>query len=180
MGQVLTAEDLSSYTGRLVQQLHLLGEGSFAQVFQHPTDPNMVVKVFADDPVYLQYVNFCQRNPNNRWLPKVMELHRLDIDGRDDVWAVFMPRLRHATQAQVNQAFAGLVPWLPEVNKAFSERKRLSFPQWRILVRMADDPDTKTMATWMWRHFNRLDLLRQNFMMRDDQVVFNDPVASKE
>lgn len=54
---------------------HLLGEGFYSSVFMDK-NPNFVIKI-AEDPSYLEYIQFCQKNSSNKHLPKVSKFFSL-------------------------------------------------------------------------------------------------------
>jgi len=176
---LLVAETLTQYLTRLSQDLKIkmAGRGAYSVVFDYPPDRDIVVKVSAGDRSYLQFIQFCRLNEGNRWLPQVLDVHKLEVEDQDEVWAVFLQRLTPASAIQVNNAFkTEIAPWVTDFT-VYSDRARLSFPEWKNVMRMASDPQTRKLALFLITHFNRLDLLTQNFMMRGSQLVFNDPLS---
>lgn len=182
----LTAESLGTYLQRLEEEfkIHPIGDGGYSVVYDHPTEKNVIVKITIDDPVYMSYVAFCRRNPLNRWLPHIWDVKKIELTSEPhrQVWAVFMPRLKRASEKFVSETFqVEIAPWVDF--KAFTEKRRLSYPQWRYVLRMAEDPDTKVLAAFLLRNFRYLDLHARNFMTRPGnegevkQLVFNDPIA---
>jgi len=140
-----------------------------------------VVKLSIDDPIYMSFVRFCRRNQTNRWLPHIFDVQRIALTSEPDreVWAVFVPRLKHATERQVMDAFSTeIAPWTDL--KVFSRRTRLSYPQWRYVLLMTEDEDLRALVTFLMRNFRYLDLGTRNFMTREGgQLVFNDPLADR-
>jgi len=176
--QVL-AEDLKQYLARLRDAFVMLplGHGAYGVVYDHRSDRDMVVKISANDPGDMEYVKFCMNNSGNRWLPEVHDVHLLDLDEPYEVYAVFLQRLEKTTPQAVQRVFAReIAPWVTSWD-TYSERTRLSFPEWKNVLRTAPDPQTRRLAQFLITHFNRLDLLNQNFMQRGSQVVFNDPLT---
>lgn len=181
---LLTAESLDEYLGRLFDVEGLkglgLGKGANSVVFEHPKDPNIVVKVSIDDQVYMSFVRFCRRNPLNRWTPHIWDLKKLDLieEPTREVWAVFMPKLKPASEKLVADTFATEVaPWTDF--HSFTKTKRLSYPQWRNVMHMTEDESLRDLAIFLLRNFRYLDLGARNFMKRDNQLVFNDPLADR-
>lgn len=176
---LLVAETLDQYLTRLSQDLKIKADrsGAYSVVFDYPPDRDIVVKVSAGDKSYMQFVQFCRLNEGNRWLPHVLEVKQLEVEDRHDVWAVFLERLTPASVIQINNTFkTEIAPWISDFT-VYSDRARLSFPEWKNVMRMASDPQTRKLALFLVTHFNRLDLLTPNFMVRGSQLVFNDPLS---
>lgn len=119
---------------RTVKQIaRLLGEGLYADVFQHPVYNNVVVKIFDGyDLKYLRYLNeFVIPNQNNKYVPKVVT----GTDGR----IVYRFRLKHKS---INIVF---------IKKYDSIQKhRGEFPRYMDqLVKLADGPVWNRKLT-MW------------------------------
>lgn len=101
------SEFIEDYTKRLKKQgARIIGEGLYATVYQHPTHPNVVVKVFEPKygKNYLGYVRACQTSfKNNPWVPKFygkVETRTVrDREGNDrKVCFVFMEKLAPSTK----------------------------------------------------------------------------------
>jgi hypothetical protein len=175
------AETLDNYIDRLRDEHKIpeIGIGAFSFVFQHPEDSKIAIKISIDDPEYMRFARFCVAQKTNRWLPHVQLITQLHLENVAEAWAVFLPRLTPAAETQIRNAFTNqIAPWISDLNR-FSEITRLSFPEWRNVLRTTEDPDLRVVARFMIQKFNRLDLTTQNFMMRDKQLVFNDPIAKR-
>lgn len=172
----LLAETYDEYIKRL-RDLGVteLNRGKFGTVFQHPADKNVVVKVVAEDDAYLDYVALCHRYKGNPWLPEIIDVDHITLDDKSQACVVFMPNLTPATDKDVTTAFHTLAPGADQ--SRFSQRTRLSYPEWLQAARFAKGSDERIVCLFMARHFNRLDLFTRNFMLRGHQVVFNDPLT---
>lgn len=172
----LLAETYDEYIERLRDLgVKELNKGTFGTVFQHPHMADVAVKVVSEDDAYLAYVKFCRSNKGNPWLPEIIDSCPLVLDDRTHAVAVFMPMLKNATDKDVRLGFQTLAPGADQ--NRFSERTRLSYPEWLQAIRFSKGNDERQVCLFMARHFNRLDLWTHNFMMRGSQLVFNDPLT---
>ncbi len=187
----ITAETLTQYVQSLKEKGILsLGKGMSATVFNHPTMPNVVVKmIVADDPYYLKYVNFCKKNPNNPWLPRILggpEVRTLvskskvrnkaDSPLKRKVIFLFLEKLRPANRNDTKAACEYAASLL-ENNVRYYGFDEFSPGDWQLLSKQTKDRDFATLASFLYTFDNYLDLHSTNFMMRGAQLVFNDPVS---
>jgi len=109
--QRLLAETAYEYVKRLGKLgIQSLGKGMYGQVFQHPTMPNVVVKLLLEtDPMYQKYVTFCQKHQSNPYVPKIIgvESAQKAFDTKDrwnleqaNLYLVFMEKLTPASNKQ--------------------------------------------------------------------------------
>ena len=59
-----------------------IGIGSFAAVFDNPKKPNEVIKFWASDPAYEEYINFALKHPSKHFL-KVYKTGELTLNLND-------------------------------------------------------------------------------------------------
>jgi hypothetical protein len=56
----------------------VIGGGSYGSVFEHPSNPNEVVKIFHGDPEYEEFAKYARDNhENDPHLPKIQAVHKL-------------------------------------------------------------------------------------------------------
>jgi hypothetical protein len=182
----LLAETVQQYIDRLKELgIKSLGDGSFAEVFQHPTMPNVVVKLlYEDDPGYLKYLKFCQgKGKGNPYCPKILQVVQakdaFDITTRigenlPNLHLVFMEKLKPINNTQ----YASFVALLHK-----SSGMRLS-PEdrelWFHLSRQIIDKDLAVVARFIYATSAKedLDMHTGNVMKRGTQWVITDPFSS--
>lgn len=190
----LREESKPEYFNRLENELGIkrLGHGGFARVFQHPTHPEVAVKVFTDgDTAYRSYLKFAQENQGNKYVPKILSVHRhvnnpkmrdkdRNIDQLvDDKYSiVFMEKLTPIT----NQKFDDLEVHIGDLLGGQSVKlKALSPGQWKKLSEQTTDKDLAAFAKFMTRVLRSYsagsDLHMANVMLRGSQPVFTDPTS---
>lgn len=49
----------------------MLGSGHYGCVYDHPTDPDKVIKICWESPSYLQYAAWCMLRADNPYVPKI-------------------------------------------------------------------------------------------------------------
>jgi hypothetical protein len=198
---LVTAETLEQYLQFLTKQgIKRLGHGLSSAVFNHPTMPNVVVKVIvSSDPYYLRYIEFCKKNPSNSWLPKVLGGPETRLLDTDDDWTdkpskdrkgvsvkqkvifVFLEKLRPSTpleRATAVDYFWSLLKEQSEDNfPKFTRFSDFGPGDWKILSKQTKDKYVATLADFLYKFDNYLDLHSANLMMRGTQLVFNDPVS---
>jgi len=164
----LLAETYKEYTDRLEQQLKIqkLGEGSFGKVYQHPTLPNVVVKVVNKDNANWDWWGFVKEQPKNPWVPKLYGLHDLVLDNSTAGFAVFMEKL------EPMQAMG----W-EGVRDFFFPFDVYDRNKWRLFAQRCKDKHLAAVAHYLGNCKWLLDVSRKNVMLRGHQPVFVDPVA---
>jgi hypothetical protein len=82
---LLNEETREQYKDRLVKQLGIkqIGQGGYADIYEHPDHPNMVVKVSVNDERYDGFAMECMDIRGNPWLPKIYSRHKVKME--DDV-----------------------------------------------------------------------------------------------
>lgn len=185
-------ETQPEYFKRLQDELGIkrLGKGAFSHVFQHPTHPDVAVKVFtSSDEAYAAYLRYVQKRQHNKYLPKILSVHEhTHVPSKDDTRSevdrlvddkytiVFMEKLRPATEKDV-QVFLDHVQDL--IGVKYTSMQAIG-EKWQDLADQTQDPDLAQLAKAMVVMNNRyfVDLRgEKNVMMRGKQIVFTDPVS---
>ena len=201
----LFEESKPDYYNRLEQELNIqrLGNGAFARVFQHPTHPEVVVKVFTDeDKAYKAFLKFCLQNQGNKYLPKILSVHHHDHTPKKKIkdrsideivdnkyTLVFMEKLTPATKDDVTK-FIKSVPFeaqhlknnlKAEVPYRLGQLVSFYNAEWTDLSRQTEDKDLAEVANFfvgiLKKQMYSLDLHDKNVMMRGSQLVFTDPTS---
>lgn len=199
----LTATTLTEYLKDLKSQgIEPVAKGSHAFVFQHPTDPTTMVKVFTHDPAFESYTKFCQSNPDNPYLLKIKgehhDEHGLDPDpeykghiwnsGKTGLHVIFMEKLTPISDAQFKKFIYGLetICFIPHQKNLSVYQSKIS-PLWTRLCEIKTsrgvplDPNLKQFAEWLVGEYTTgggyPDIHKDNFMMRGRQVVVVDPTS---
>lgn len=164
----LTAETYKEYTQRLEQQLKikLLGEGEFGKVYQHPTMPDVAVKIVRRDPANRDWWRFANTQSTNPWVPRVYGVHNIELDDSTSGFAVFMEKLE-PMQAMgwegVRDFFFPFDVYNPKL--------------WRVFAAHTKDKHLAVVADYLGKTRYKLDVSRKNVMLRGHQPVFVDPVV---
>lgn len=193
--EILCEEDIHDYVDRLIYTLGIkrLGAGAFAHVFQHPKDPNIVVKVFnyASDYSYNKFLKWAQKNQHNPYVPKILSVRRIpakDADVDDPIAVVFMRKLVKAPRAVYKKLHADALAALkaadsPAWKEAAQSRGTFqSWPAagWAELAKVSPDKNFRDFCAFMVGAGDHDgDLHSENVMMdpSNGQIVFTDPVA---
>jgi hypothetical protein len=99
-------EDVRGYIKRL-QKLGVkkIGMGSTGWVFQHPANPDVVVKVFKQKSTSnaVKWLEWCKKNRQNPYAPKIYSVHRVELTEPDqNEWFVaFIEKLKPTTKAKI-------------------------------------------------------------------------------
>lgn len=169
------AETYSGYLKRLhALDVKILGEGAFSVVYQHPKDPDIVVKVVRADAMYRNYTKFCLASPYNPWVPQVHHFETLSFRDTKKAYVVFMEKLRHVEPGTLST-------FKHSLEKEFGVKltSRLTwFTQagWGKIAANTKDKNFAALADYL-STTKRLDLVHNNVMCRGHQLVFTDPVA---
>lgn len=190
--QQTNEEKRSEYFRRLEKDLNIerLGGGGYAKVFQHPTHPEIAVKVVTDsDESYLKYLDFIHDHPKNKYVPHVLSVHKHSTGEKEyavsddmldsDYTIVFMEKLRPINSREYDALNVKIGDLLGGVAiKMHSLAKR----HWAALSKQNEDSDLATFAKFMLdileSHVSLSDIHENNIMMRGNQPVFTDPLAS--
>jgi len=168
--ELITEETKNEYFKRLVKTLKIkkLGEGAYASVFQHPVYHNVAVKFFQYDPMYMKFIKHCMKHPENPWLPKVVSVHKLDIDNawydraekdkkremKEDGYLVFFQKLRKATAKEIKIAAQDIISDLPE--KVFLNDDNAERGNFNFMFRRADVDDFYNFENEEWEVVARM------------------------
>lgn len=172
-------ETITEYRKRLREMgIKRLGGGLFSTVYQHPTLPNVAVKMIVrNDPKYIEYAQKCA-GLDNPWLPKIygIEYAKVLKRGKEITVAfVFLERLKRASRVEQRQA-AKKITGEDYVSRGYDPHWT-SF-NWRRISTIHKDEHVKTVARLL-DDIDVNDIHKGNVMMREDQLVFTDPVASE-
>jgi hypothetical protein len=187
MFENLNEESHHGYLNRLRSSLGIkeLGKGRYANVFQHPTMDDVAVKVYHKDNSYTSYLNWCQKNQGNKYVPKILAREVSDSDsGKLNI--VFFEKLKPSSPYDIKifvQYCLGLVDETKLTNPK-KDYKDLTFFRrvvWGMLSRQTEDKDLAIFAKYFLTVFNSVsftpDLHNANVMLRGSQLVFVDPVS---
>lgn len=193
----IVAERLQNYVKRLKKLgIKRLGGGSFANVFQHPTLPDVVVKLLVEnDWGYEQYVKFSQKNPANKYVPKILQVvnadqafdkkHEADVE---NLRLIFMEKLQPALDDDylefANDCSATLYlkgnANFARMDSAINYMNSVS--TWVQLSTQKKDPQLAALAQFIVKTRGKrgaaLDMHSGNIMMRGNQVVVTDPFST--
>lgn len=189
--QQIRAERIQEYIKRLRKLgIKSMGSGSFADVFQHPTMPNVVVKLLTDhDRGYEAYVKFSQKNPSNKYCPRILDVVRVDgafdkVGEFDmlDLRLVAMEKLKPLEDDDYHK-FGNHVlkcAGLPSERDAGHELEYIEV--WRKATKQKTDPDLAKLAAFIVKNVShrgvQLDMHQGNMMMRGGQIIVTDPFAT--
>lgn len=198
---LLEAETLKDYIKRLKELgIKSLGSGTYGEVFQHPTDPNSVVKLLTrKDPLYEKYIDFCVDHSDNKYCPRILDVVKIDdiLDATNsedmkDLRLVLMEKLSPISKQEYKkfgQYFSDLsMPyvrpplnrWSPTISTEMDVRARLQTPGWwRGATLQSEDRDLSVLAKFLKvSRVGDLDLHFHNLMKRGSQIVVTDPFVS--
>lgn len=150
-----------------------LGSGCYGCVYQHPTLPNVVAKIYDYDDAYDHYINWCTKNQKNPYVPKIYSIHKCE-----KFTIVFLEKLEEVSLDLYEDWEEKTFPrhlkhLLHNPSKYKKENDLLSNP---ILKR---DKNLKIMIEFLIKVKNlyRIDLHDGNIMLRGEQIVITDPIA---
>jgi hypothetical protein len=169
-----------------------LGNGVYADVFQHPYYKNVVVRVFTEyDFGYLNFMKFVSKNRNNRYVPQIIPNEQGKLfyktefkhpdrpNGKYRGYFVFMKKYIPMTIQQVeHQAKQWGVKDITNTAAFWS----LGGSTWaklsespKLLQRFG--PDAVELARFFATMENRLDIHHDNVMWDADRnnIIFTDP-----
>lgn len=152
----------------------VIGEGASSIVFDHPADAGTVVKVVKNDYAYRAFVQFCQKNRGNKWLPKIIQVKSVVFDDAPEGFVVFLEKL-HRVSAEPVYSFREHLKTTYKLKSA-KDAEWFVRSSWGTLSREAPN-ELAIVARFLTANHKLLDLYWQNFMRRGTQLVFNDPVA---
>lgn len=177
---------LNQYTQRLIK-LHgikRIGKGAFADVFLHPTLPNVAVRVSDMTDANNDWLTLAQDHQSNPWMPKVFELRTAKVarpggHGELEFFVAFVERLKPVT------SLSGLSPVLRHIVEAIEFDHDESLPlkprqreKVKLMLEEFHDPMLTTAIDLVFTGPKRpahLDLGTRNWLRRGTQLVINDP-----
>lgn len=187
--KMLVAETMSSYVKRLKKLgIKQIGVGEGAYVFQHPGEPDTVVKLAKyEDPTYERFIKMCQQNRTNVYLPRVKDVVSEDVfTGGDDpkMYLVFMDKLRAIKESEYEKFGLHVIA---VANASLGSEKYgtqgtqydLETPDlWAAVSKQKNDPALAKVAAFIYGESKvaRIDLHMGNIMMRGSQPVIVDPL----
>lgn len=174
----MARESFDNYLQRLIDLgIEKLGKGQHATVFQHPTHPNVVVKVSVEGPKSASYSWLSwSETANNRYAPKVYFLSELKTSAPAKWRYKTPPRMFIAFLEKLQPAD------LPTVRAFFKKHDyvflKLEPKFWGIdddNFEYVEDPDLLASLKAI-TSMGYSDLKSENIMLRGKQIVFVDPV----
>lgn len=130
----------------------LLGQGKYASVFGNDKYP-FVVKVFMKDAAYLKWIEFCLKNQNNKYVPK--------IKGK----VIKITDLFYAIRLEKLTSYYGADSNFGTQYDAYL----------RTGKKPTNDQELKDIFDYFDQYKSLLDLHNENLMLRGKQVVIIDP-----
>lgn len=172
----ITRESISEYNERLSDKFKHLGNGAYADVYQHP-NKDVVVKVFdtKDDEGYSKYLKWALKHQDNPYVPKIHHVEKFkNKDCGEEITIVFMEKLQEARHRDFKD--------LMEKHMSKSDYYGGSlddWEEWEEIAATTKDKHMKALAKFFSKkHVNvDLDLHSENYMWRGKQLVFTDPLA---
>ena len=194
LAEAVHEESFEDYVTRLENMgIKTVGNGINSVVFQHPTLSHVVAKVFIDaDKGYRDFLEFCIKNPNNKYVPRVFETD----DFSDERRTKYFTKELHATTENYPYSIAFLEKLAPVTNGAMDEMvklcdslsgksidrlSQLGFAGWAAIAKNEKSGDLQSVAKFLIDQISKGYLLdlgnRKNFCLRGNQFVFIDPLA---
>lgn len=190
-----TPQSMADYVADLVKKrMKKIGQnGMFADVFQHPTLPNVAVKVYTlADRAYQEFHSWASHNQSNPYVPKFIgKPHEYEVDPEheDDepdfgYGIVFMEKLRDIGIPKYNKFWVNVF--------GEKEARRITSGtfdfdlQWEFEYKEVEkaiemlgdkDPHLSDILDFIVGSNRKIDLTERNIMLRGNQVVFVDPIA---
>lgn len=191
VSDLLVEETYDAYIQRLTKDLRIekLGSGYYAKVFQHPTHPDVAVKVLSDnDPEYIKYVKIIRKRQKNPWFPKIIGLEKVRFDssyksGKSKGYVIFFERLSKISGKEYKGVSKIFIDELKKYRKnvdtsSYAELMDLGLSDWKIIAKNSNDPNISELAKVLVK-VGAKDIHDENVMKRSNgHFVFTDPVAS--
>lgn len=177
-------ETVDQYKSRL-RRLHVkkLGSGLFSTVYAHPQHESVAVKaVFEDDPMYMRFARAAKKHQSNPWFPKIFDITRCKMEdsyygGPINVNFVFLERLQRAKRNDIKRAVRHIIDTSDVDDYRIRTFTDFSTDTWEDISRSSVDEHVRALAKVL-ASAEAEDIHSANVMMRGDQLVFTDPVAS--
>lgn len=185
----VVAEHLKDYVKRLKKMgIKQLGSGRFADVFQHPTMPNVVVKLLTEnDRGYEAYVKFSQKNKNNKYVPRILQVveadDAFDKKGQYDMGnlrLIFMEKLEPIHYNKYID-FGEHVLKCAGIEAKNMETSLMEISTWQKCANQKEDRDLAAVAKFIVKTQGgdiEIDIHDDNVMMRGSNPVITDPFSS--
>lgn len=169
-----------------------LGKGRFGQVF-YKAGWNYVVKVFENDSAYLEYVDFCIKNPNPhypKFIKKPLNMHQFHVRTNHAEKMMQIVKIELLQPLEESWYALNLEKIFKLLTKQVSEieifnphtNQYESFNDANEIFNLYKRYDVESLISAIYRikhHFPnyKLDLHNQNLMQRaDGTVVLSDPI----
>jgi hypothetical protein len=194
--RLVQAETIQNYVQRLKKLgIRRIGGGEYGLVFQHPTLPDVVVKLLVEkDPDYMSWVQFSQKHQDNPYVPKIFNVSqdknrfdpemfkRFGSSNLLDMHLIFMEKLKPVTMNEYKKFGTHLADLANGVARkdAFMWKHIRDTPiLWSLLSKQKEDLALAEVAKFISDgHAGMLDVHEGNVMKRGAQVVIIDPFAS--
>lgn len=183
-------ESKNSYLTRLIELgVEQIGKGSWGTVFQHPTMPDVVVKVFTDkDRAFASYVEWARKNQHNKYVVRMIGAQEgLKLEKKGGYSILFIEKLKPLTRPiekkfmnRLPERLIGLLMRLTTSPRDELRIRYLSKAHWRIILTESQDRDLVSFSSFLLAGMNsgfNKDLSPSNTLQRGNQVVFSDPSA---
>jgi hypothetical protein len=161
-----------------------MSSGAFSEVFHDPNHNDRVIKV-TNDPAYMKYIRWCQKQVDNPFVPKVYDVKRIYVNwAGEDRWVhvISLEKLRHIPSNRVHK----LCPTLHKngaenlYTAEYTHPDALFFKDWKRLAKTTKDPHLKKLLKYITVVNAEIDLHEGNIMIRPStkQYVFTDPLVT--
>jgi hypothetical protein len=173
IAELAVKENYSGYLKRIAKLgVKQLGKGRDSVVFQHPTDPKVVVKMTSEEMSgSLGWLKWCSRS-RNPFAPRVYHMQKAKLGTYLYVFS-FMERLTPTKFDTVAKVVNAELP--VEFRKPARVMRLGIFSKEEI--ENIKDPDLREVITVMSRMAGKIDFKDGNYMLRGTQLVFTDPVT---
>ena len=138
-----------------------IGHGEYASVYENPEYP-YVLKVFAEDDGYLEWLAFCKKNQDNPYIPKLRGSF-VKVIPKQEIYAVRLEKL---------------YPCSPNKYRTLDKKIDKGFDAIENNTSMGKiDTDLQKIIQYLYYQNNVIDWKRENIMQRENgQVVIIDPL----
>ena len=184
----IVAEKSWDYLDRLKSLgIKPLGRGSKGTVFQHPTMPNVAVKVYERDDwdKSVFWLRWCEKNQKNPYVPKIYRLGKLkniELDVSETKQNInayhvaFMEKLEKCPRPLVLETFTRTGALPDVINRVRTFWDFEDKPKWASITDKNLLQVLKKIKSLSGTDSNGSDLIDANIMRRGKQIVFSDPV----
>ena len=173
------AELIDDYLKRILRdKIQVLGSGAEGTVFQHPTHPNIVVKIAPRFSGSYSWAEESKKHKDNPFFLRIHGIFEVKLrhtrQGNEIGYClIFMEKLKPITNALTLDAIFGaaFLEWLQQSHNP----KRSLFLKY---VEEVKDPDAKVALVTIVLHRPShilVDITYSNILLRGNQPVFVDP-----